>query len=215
MEALSIMTGPVHQNYECGQQGDVLLFRTSSFRPEKGSILHGGVFNRELASGLAAGAVLVVAGLFLAGSIGMTAGRYVLAIAVFAVLFLFFRSFLFREPMLQAVFDRGRGVMEMKVQRIAGARQETVPLASLRGVTVEETSVEPENVDGIEVVEKIALHHGTVVAGFGERTAFYTVQLCLPDRRLTIFASRSEREAGELAAVLRQFLSLADVRQEN
>ncbi len=56
--------------YHIESRGNTVVLSTASFRTERKSVLHRGVFNRELASSLAAGAVLVVIGFFLPSGLG-------------------------------------------------------------------------------------------------------------------------------------------------
>ena len=48
------------REYQLRIRGHVLSFRTGAFRAEAGSALHSGIYNRELVSSLASGAVIVV-----------------------------------------------------------------------------------------------------------------------------------------------------------
>ncbi|MBI3592450.1 MAG: hypothetical protein HY099_03050, partial [Nitrospirae bacterium] len=78
-------------SYQIEIKDNVLVFRTTSFKAEKGSVLHSGIYNRELASSLAAGACITLAGFFFAFRDKITAIHFIAALFLFAVLFLFFR----------------------------------------------------------------------------------------------------------------------------
>src|SRR5512143_394413 len=52
--------------YQIEKSENGVVVRTTSFRTERRSMLHSGIFNRELASSLAAGAVMVITGFFFA-----------------------------------------------------------------------------------------------------------------------------------------------------
>ncbi|MBI3592867.1 MAG: hypothetical protein HY099_05250, partial [Nitrospirae bacterium] len=68
------------------------------------------------------------------------------------------------------------------------------------------SAVTPENPDGIRLVERVALQHGTVIPGFGETSEFYTVELEFKNgRRLMIFSSKEPSRADDIATRLKNF----------
>jgi hypothetical protein len=54
-----------NKTYQLDIKDNILIFRTTFFKAEKGSVLHSGIYNRELASSLLAGACIVLLGFFL------------------------------------------------------------------------------------------------------------------------------------------------------
>ncbi|MDI6728785.1 MAG: hypothetical protein QMD44_07690, partial [Thermodesulfovibrionales bacterium] len=77
--------------YQINIKDNMLIFRTSSFRAEKGSVLHSGIYNRELASSLAAGALVMLLGFFFAASFKITTVHFVVALLLFVIFFIVFR----------------------------------------------------------------------------------------------------------------------------
>jgi hypothetical protein len=182
-------------------------FRTAQFSAEGGSMLHAGIFNRELTASFAGGAVTIVTFLAMALT-GRTLGMADAAAAalVFAVSVVFFRVAVFREEYLRAVFDPGRKEVRLRVKRFI-ARSRTIPFADIRGVVRGLTVITPVNRDGIEIVEKIALQHHTVLPGFGEEKEYHTVSLDLAGGdAVLLLGAREAGAADELAATLRTIL---------
>ncbi|HET6514669.1 MAG TPA: hypothetical protein VFG09_05865 [Thermodesulfovibrionales bacterium] len=194
-------------SYDLMIKDDTLILRTSSFRAEKGSVLHSGIYNRELASSLAAGGVLMLLGFFFAASGKITVVHLVSGAAVFAVLFLVSRRFLFREVILEALFDRVNDRIDTSVRKIVGSVRQVHKMSELSGICLDHVTVQPENPDGIRVVEKIALQHGTVIPGFGKIKEFHVVQLDFSGERVSIFSSGKKEEAEALIARLKGFVS--------
>lgn len=170
-------------------------------------MLHSGIYSRELASSLAAGAVIVAIGFFLAGGHGITAVDFAAAIFLFAVLFVIFRLRVFREPMLETVFDPGKGIISISRRKVIGNEVRSYPMAGLSGIGLGKVTVQPENIDGIKFVEKIALQHGTVIPGFGKKEEIYTVRLDFGGRVVTIFSTKERSAAEEAAAELKRHVT--------
>lgn len=189
------------------ESGSVLALWTTSFRAERGSVLHGGIYNREMASSLAAGAcTLAVVFLFAAVS-PATPLRTLAALVCFVPLFFLFRRYVFREESLRIVLDRKRGTASFSLSRPFGGREVCYPLSAIGAVRQECRIVRPENPDGIRVVEKIALQHGTVIPGFGETTEFHTVEIEFKGgERIMVFSSKEPVRAGEIAQKITNFI---------
>ncbi len=187
---------------------DTLILRASSFRAEKGSFLHGMIFNRELASSLSAGAVLMLLALLLGIYTRITTVHFMIGAALFAGLFMIFRIYLFREGILETVIDEGRHVVTFKLKGITGSRARSYPIGQLQDVNLHRVALQPENVDGIKVVEKIALQHGTVLPGFGKTIEIATVNLGFTGgKEVTVFSSRDVSEAEDVVNKIRSFLA--------
>jgi len=183
------------------------VLRTASFRAERRSVLHSGVFNRELASSLAAGAVIVVLSFFFALYFSITA-LYLIAVAVlFAALFILFRLYVFREAMLETVFDREKGTITISLKRTIGARVKSYSLDGLSGIRLHHISMQPENIDAVQLVERVAVQHGTVLPGFGKTEDFYTVELDFSDKKPVIFSAREKQAAELMIAELKSSLN--------
>lgn len=185
---------------------NVLVFSTTSFRTEGRSVLHSGIYNRELTSSLAAGAVIITAGFFFAGHFEITAVHFVLAVFSFAGLFIVFRIYVFQEPMLETVFDRNKGIITLSLKKPIGGEVQSYPMKELSGIRLGHVTVQPQNIDGIKVVEKIALQHGTVIPGFGKREDFYTVQLDFRELGITLFSAKERQSAQAVADELKRYI---------
>ena len=195
------------RKYNLDIKDNTLTLRTTAFRSDKGSVLHSGIYNREMASTLAAGACLMLAGFFFATRGRITAFHFVSAIVIFTILFLLFRTYVFREPVLYTQIDKGRGIIEISSENIFGEKKLSYSLSELGSIRQDYASSAPVNPDGIQIVQKIALQHGTVIPGFGETAEFYTVELELKNGiRELIFSSRVPAEAEDIAINLKNFI---------
>ena len=181
--------------------------RTTSFRAERRSVLHSGIFNRELASSLAAGAVIVMMGFFFALHSRITVVHFIAAVFVFAAFFILFRIYAFREAVLETTFDRERKTIRVLLKRTIGSRSQSYPMDALAGIGIHHLSIEPENLDAVKLVEKVAVQHGTVIPGFGKVEDFYTVELDFGERKMVIFSARDRKGAESLMDELRSSLA--------
>ena len=186
---------------------NALVLSTTSFRAEKGSVLHSGIYNRELTSSLAAGGVIIVFLFFFGASLRLTAVHGIIAVFSFGVLFILFRVFIFDEPILETAIDRKGGIIKVSLKRKPGSRTESFPLKDLTGIRVEHIAFQPDNTDGMAFVEKISLQHGTVIPGFGKRQDFYTVRLDFRDARRVVFSTKKLHEAETVMAEMQKYLN--------
>jgi hypothetical protein len=194
-------------NCELKIENNRLVFSTTSFKAEKGSVLHSGIYNRELASSLAAGAAMTIAGFFFAARYKITALHFLLALVLFAALFLVFRTYIFREPLLCVTIDKDRGDINLSLDRMFGKKNISFELAGLKDIRQGHVSIAPENPDGIRLVEKVALQHGTVIPGFGKTAEFYTVEMEFKDgRRIMIFSSPEPSAVNDIAIKIKNFI---------
>ncbi|MGD0884751.1 MAG: hypothetical protein ABSA46_07755 [Thermodesulfovibrionales bacterium] len=196
-------------SYHMDIKDNSLVLKTTSFKTEMGSFLHSNIFNRELAVSLLAGALLIVFGFFFAVPGKITAFHLVSAVVAFGTLFLLLRIYVFPEPAFEAVFDRSRGVIETSLRKATGRKRDRYLMSELSVVRLDHRIVQPQNLDGIKVVKKIALQHGMVLPGFGETADIYTVQLDFPGRSVTLFSTTDKPEAKALVAKLSDFLQSA------
>jgi hypothetical protein len=193
--------------YQIDIKDNILIFRTTSFSAGRGSFLHSGIYNRELASSLAAGAVILIVVFVIANNFRITFIHFVLAVLLFGALFLFFRRFIFRDLTLSAVFDKGGKIFIKK--GLIGMKKDSYHLDDLLDIKVNRRTFAPENIDGVRLVEKVALQHGTLMPGFGEKVEFYTVELEFKDRKqITIFSSELPSDAYEVMWKLKEFLEI-------
>lgn len=193
--------------YQIEIKDNMLIFRTSSFKAEKGSVLHSGIYNRELASSLASGAILMLLGFFFATRFKTTAIHFIAALLLFVIFFIVLRTYIFLEPVLSVTVDKENGNIDISLERIFGKRRITSPLSELDNIRQGYLAIKPENPDGIRLVEQVALQHGTVIPGFGKTSEFYTVELEFKNgKRLTIFSSEEPSMAEDIAIRFRNFI---------
>lgn len=193
--------------YRIEMEDNTLIFSTAFFKAEKGSILHSGIYSRELASFLAAGALLIIAGFFFAKSIKITVTYFFAGIILFALLSLFFRAYLFNEARLEVVIDKGKDLITCTTLKLTGKRTEVIPVSELASFVQGSVIFKPENPDGVKVVEAIALQHGTVIPGFGEEMKIATAEIELKHGgRKVIFASESAEDANSVIKEMKGFL---------
>lgn len=198
--------------YQLEIKDNKLTFGTSSFISEGGSILHRGIYNRELASALAASVVSGGLFVFLSARTGNKILLYMMPILVFSVAFIFFRTVIFKESYLEAVFDKDSGQVSLVIKRPFRTLKSNFSMGSLSDIGLRHEEIEPENPDGIAVVEKVALQHGTVIPGFGEKRVFYYLELSFePDRKTTIFVTEERDKALMVADKIKGFLGRRDV----
>lgn len=201
------MTLDNNKAYQIDIKDNMLIFRTSSFRAEKGSVLHSGIYNRELASSLAAGALVMLLGFFFAASFKITTVHFVVALLLFVIFFIVFRTYIFLETVLCVVVDKKNGNIDIALERIFGKRRITSPLSELGNIRQDYLVVTPENPDGIKLVEQVALQHGTVIPGFGKTAEFYTVEMEFKNgKRIVVFSSEKPAEAENIAMQFRNFI---------
>ena len=158
-----------------------LLFGTEHFSAERGSVLHKGIYSRELASALSS---LSVAGLVYA-ALALNYRRTVFFHVVFAVIFIggypLFRTLVYKDRFLEALFDQTRGLAEISVTGLIKKKTESLPLSAVKNVLIESKRIGVENPDAVEFVEKISAQHGTVIAGFSGEKTFFMLKLVLAD----------------------------------
>jgi len=185
----------------------VLAFRTASFRAEKGSMLHSGIYNRETASTFAAGACIMLLGFFFASRPPLSTISFIAVLPLFLLLFLFFRTFVFPETFLQVVIDKENNVIAIMRKGFLRKGKQLFPITELDGIREDYKAVAPENPDGTKIVEKIALQHGAVIPGFGAAAEFYTVEFEFKDAvRVMVFSSGDYSEADNVARTFKNFI---------
>lgn len=192
--------------YSLYLEDQVLKFRTQFFKAERGSILHTGIYNRELASSLGAGVLIVIVYFLFRPEPSVLI--FLLAVLMFGVFFFVLRVFVFREQYLEAVIDKKEGILSVRVKGLRTIRT-VYQLNEIQQVDIGHVVITPENPDGIKVVEKIALQHGTVIPGFGQKKEYFTVEFNLKGGKgVMIFATRLRAEAEGLKSEIEGFLGV-------
>jgi len=184
-----------------------LVFRTTSFSAERGSVLHSGIYNREFASALAAFGAAGLVYLAIGLRYGKTLLVHAVVFAVFVSGFLLLRRLVFKERSLSAEFDRSAGLVRLRVTGLARVREDVVPLRLVQRLRIDRKEIGVENPDGTDLVRRISAQHGTVIPGFGEEQVFFVVRLVLTDGTARdLHAARKEAEALEVYEELRGVL---------
>jgi hypothetical protein len=169
------------RKYSVKKEEDTLCFMTPAYRTELESVLHSGIYNREFASVLTAGAVAGMAYVIVAMKAGAALIQWLTFLLVFAASFPIFRAFVFRESVMEVVFNRTAGQALISVKGIKRRLKEIIPLSSIKDISIESRRRKVENPDAVEFVEKISLQHGTVIPGFGKETVIFLLRLHLND----------------------------------
>jgi hypothetical protein len=195
------------QAYTIQIKGKTLVFRTAAFRAEKGSMLHSGIYNRELTSSLASGSVLVVLVLgLLFGGVKLILWHYIALSALFFGLFILFRLYVFYEEYLEVVIDKAQQTVSIFRRSLLKKRYDFA-LSDITAIKSGYKLLVPENPDGIQVIEKIALQHGTVIPGFGEVKEFHTVHFEIKgDETVMVFAARDKMEASYVIETFKKYI---------
>jgi len=189
--------------YQIENRGGIVALITTSFKTERGSVLHSGVFNRELASSLSAGGMIVIVSFFFALCFKISIPYWIAVGFLFAILFVFFRMVVFQEAVLETVFDREKGTITLATKRTIGSKVASYLLAELVGIRIGHMRVKNENIDAVRLVERIVLQHGTMIQGLGETNDFYTVELDFGEEKAVVFSAREKQGAEAMIARLR------------
>lgn len=194
------------ESYRMEIENGRIRLKATSFKAEKGSFLHSGIFSRELAASFVAALATIVYLVSFALLSGLSMIHYIAGAIIFAVFFPLLRVYVFKEPYLETVIDSDSGSIEINLRKPLRSRSLRRPLGSVRDIKVRHVSFEPENPDAVAFVEKIALQHGTVIPGFGETMHFYNVEIVFDDATYTVLTTRSDTDAGDVAEKLREYL---------
>jgi hypothetical protein len=193
--------------YSLSKDGTMLVFRTTTFIADKGSVLHSGIYNRELSSWLASFTFAGIAYFFLVGSFGKQVVLYAISMALFIVTFPLFRTYLFREQFLETVIDRAEAKVAIIRHGIRKKVLETIPIRDITGLWIDTQKTEVVNRDGVELVQKISAQHHTVIPGLGEETVFYSLKLRHADgTERTIFSESSMQNVISVYDEIKAFL---------
>ena len=203
------MIGSENNTYRMAKDATRLVFRTTSFVADRGSVLHSGIYNREFSSVLASFALAGIAYFLLVTGFGKKAVFYAVFLVLFIGTFPLLRIYVFRERYREAVFDRAAATVE--ISRFWMRRKVLLnkPLKSISGIRIDTTKTEIVNRDGVEFVEKISAQHGTVIPGFGEEATFYSLKLGFTDgTESTLFADRNMQDVISVHDEIKGFLKI-------
>lgn len=172
----------VTKKYELKTEKDKMIFKTSSFKAEKTSVLHAGVYTKEFASILLASALCIFA-YMLSDFAGLQSkvARYIMVMFILITTFLGSRKFIFKEKYLEINFDKSARWVTIIRHGIISRKTERIPFANIKSVDLGSKKFVPENIDGIDFVQKISAQHGSAVPGLSEVEEFVTLALNLKD----------------------------------
>jgi hypothetical protein len=195
------------QSYEISIKKDRLVFKSTTFRAEDVSALHSGIYNKEMASSLASGAVTLFIFLLLNYvELQMDLIYLVMGVVLFVLLFAIFRSFVFFEPYLRMFIDRAKGKVNIYIKSLHRKRW-SFSFKEIEAIRKGFTIIAPKNLDGIKMVRKISVQHGQVIPGLGEVKQYHTVNVELKDGTvIMVFSSYFPSEAEEVLRTLSNFV---------
>ncbi len=184
-----------------------LILKTKFFKTEKRSVLHSGIFSRELsATFLSAG--LVIAYVFFVKVIDkLNLVHYLISTLLFIILFPLSRAFIFQEPLLVTTIDKDKETITVSKRGLFRTKTVGKKLSSIDDIKSNHIKFEPDNPDGVAFVEKIARQHNTVIPDFGQTEHFYTVQLVFKDDDITIFSSKNREESQSIISQFKSFIN--------
>jgi len=179
------------RNYKIRKEENTLIFITPMFRAEPDSVLHSGIYNREFASVLASATVAGIIYVITAMNIENSVVRSLVFLLVFTAGFPFFRTYVFRESLMEVVFNAASSEARIYTSWITKRLKEAIALSSIKHISIEKKTEEVKNPDAVKFVEKISLQHGTIIPGFGEEKILFLLKLHLADGSERIIYSDS------------------------
>jgi hypothetical protein len=204
------LSSTAKRNYTIEKKEDKLIFTTPSFTDELDSVLHSGIYNREFTSMLASAAVAGGVYVLVAMNINNTLVSSMLFLLVFAAGFPFFRKYIFRERLMEVVFNKAAGKAVIYKTLVTKKVKETIVLGSIKDISIESRKREVENPDAVKFIEKISLQHGTVIPGFGEEKVLFLLKLYLMDgSERTIYSDKTMQDVISAHDEIKGFLGLA------
>ncbi|WP_420267245.1 hypothetical protein [Candidatus Magnetominusculus dajiuhuensis] len=183
-----------------------LIFKTESFKAEKRSVLHSGVYNREVASAfVAAGAACSYFAAFaLSGRLNYI--HYAVTAVLFAVFYPLSWLFIFKRPALAVFLNNEKAIAAIAIKGVFRKKRILRTLSQLRDVAVAHVKIEVGNPDGVAFVEKIALQHGTVIPGLGVAQHVYAVEFVFDDGPVVVYCCGDEDKAAKVCSGFKDYL---------
>ncbi len=197
-----------NKKYCLKTEKDKLIFKTALFKAEKTSVLPSGVYTREFSSILFASAVCIFA-YMLTDSMNreLLVIRYIILVFVLIAAFLGSKKLIFKERFLEVNFDKSNKTANIIQSGILTKKIEKIPFANIKSVDIESKKFVPENIDGINFVQRISLQHGSAVPGLGDVEEYITLSLRLTDAsERIIYAGKIEEEPEIPLKAIRSFL---------
>ncbi len=182
--------------------GENLVFSTTKYKAERGSILSPGIYNFELSAFISAAMLAAISFWLLRGKGALD---YITSFAVFASGFLLLRLFVFTRRELEFYADKLAGTISI---HIPFKGKDIFRFLDIEEIAVREKTLAPENPEGLKMVEKIALHHYTVLPDLDKELRLYTLELKMKSGSVyTLYASEDENEVNSLRTRLGDFLN--------
>jgi hypothetical protein len=124
--------------------------------------------------------------------------------------FAFFRKFVFKEDLMEVVFNSVAGEAKIYSSWITKRLKETISIKNIKDISIESRKQEVENPDAVKFVKHISLQHGTVIPGFGEEKVFFLLKLHLYDgSQRTIYSDSNMQDVINAHDEIKGFLELA------
>jgi len=203
------VTIAANRNYAIRKEGDKLIFTTPAYRDEPDSVLHSGIYNREFSSALAAATVAGTIFVIIAMNTGNLIAGAMVSLPVFAAGVPLFRKFVFKESLMEVIFNRARGEAKIFTTWITKRLKETISLGSIKDISIETKKQEIQNPDAVEFVKKISLQHGTVIPGLGKGKILFLLKLHLNDgSERTIYSDAAIEDVISAHAEIKEFLKI-------
>lgn len=199
-----------NKKYHIKTGKDIMTFTTLFFRAEKESVLHKGIYTQEFASMLLASALCVFAYfLIYISGIEIKLMHLFLIVLLFIITFFISNKFVFSEKYLEVVFDKNNKTAVIIHHGFIRKKREEIPLKNIKSVEIGSKKFIPENIDGIKLVEKISLQHGTIVPDLGKEEEFVILSLRLTDgSERTLLAAKIEEEPEMPMKEIENFLEI-------
>jgi len=204
------LSSAAERNYTVRKEEDKLIFATPAYKVGPDSVLHSGIYNREFSSVLASAAVAGIVYIIVAINTGNTIVRSMVFLLTFAGGFPFFRKFVFKEGLMEVVFNTTGGEARIYTSWITKRLKETISIKNIKDISIESRKHEAENPDAVRFVKQISLQHGTIIPGFGEEKILFLLKLHLADgSERTIYSDSNMQDVITAHDEIKGFLGLA------
>ena len=107
--------------------------------------------------------------------------RYLIIVFLFVVSFLGAHKFIFKEKHIEVILDKPEKKAIITRYGIIIKKTETIPFADIKSVELGSRKFVPENIDGIEFVQRISAQHGSAMPELTDVEEFITLSLKLTD----------------------------------
>lgn len=188
-----------------------LLLRATNYGTDDSGVLHRGIFSRELSSTFLASSVSLIYLLIFSLKSDLDIFNYISALIIFIIAFPLSRMYIFCETYLETFIDRKENQIVVSRKGFLFAKEIKRTLDDLTKIKLCKFVSEPKNEDGVEFVKKIALQHGTIIPGFGEKKVVFSVELLFSNSSISIFSSLNRDKSEKIASKLSDFTGKEDI----